>query len=137
MFRRAAATQNEVPDIRPLRSHPGPLPEGEGALMGNSITNFAPLEFSASSTQMRPLCASTMARAIVRPRPLPEGFPWETSPSRIARKNFSKTRYRTSGRIPGPLSSTLSTIEFWSGWLARIVMRDSGGEYFAALSIKV
>src|SRR5258708_879930 len=104
--------------------------------VGSSTKNFAPGCPSASSIQMRPPCASTMPRAIANPMPLPDLWS-PTSPSRIARKNLSKTRSRVSAEIPGPSSSTLSLMVSLApgATLTRIVV--PGGEYLAALSTRV
>src|SRR5437588_6635207 len=104
---------------------------------GNSTTNLAPLFPAASSIQIWPPCARTIPCAIAKPMPVPGDLRSPRSPSRMARKNLSKTRSRASARIPGPSSSTLKRIVLSSPGIARTLIGLFGGEYFAALSTNV
>ncbi len=58
------------------------------------------------STEISPRCASTIARAIESPSPVP---PVWRARERSARENRSNSSSAISGSIPGPSSSTVST----------------------------
>src|SRR5260221_7338157 len=58
-----------------------------------------------SSTEMAPPCASTSARTMARPSPVP---PVAAAREGSARKKRSKMRSRSSAGTPGPESATLS-----------------------------
>src|SRR4030095_1138009 len=103
---------------------------------GSVSATRAPRPGPTSSIQMRPPCASTIPRAIASPIPVPEGCV-PVSPSRIARKNLSNTRSRSSGGTPGPSSSTVNRSISSSALPALTLMLVPDDEYFAALSTRV
>ena len=90
----------------------GHLARGPAAPAGSS-ERFAPppARFSADSW---PPWASTIVREIASPIPMP--------PCLVV-KNGSKICFRTSGRIPGPLSETLSSAVFSSTRRVRTLIR--------------
>src|SRR6266540_4207934 len=89
---------------------------------GSSKTTAVPPD-GDPSTQMRPPCASTTARAIARPRPLPVR-PLAPSP----RKKGSNTRARSGAGMPGPWSATRTWTEPRHG-AAETTISPPGGEY--------
>ena len=88
---------------------------------------------SSLRTEMVPWWASTMAREMVSPRPLPGITRWVTA---SVRKNRSKIRSRSAAGMPMPVSETLSTASF--PWTARVTSTfPSSGVNFTALEMRL
>src|SRR5262245_9085120 len=102
---------------------------GEASRPGSSNTTAAPPP-GAPSTQMRPPCASTIAREIASPSPLP---PLASGPPAPSWVKASNTRSRSAGAMPGPWSATRTWTAERHG-TTEIVTSPPGGENRTAFS---
>ena len=88
---------------------------------------------SSLSTAMVPLCAATMALAMVSPRPVP-GIACRVAASE--RKNLSKIRSRSPAGMPMPVSATASTA--WSPCMPTLTSTlPPSGVNFTALEMRL
>ncbi len=88
---------------------------------------------AASSSQIRPPCASTIAREIARPSPAPLLGRAASAPPR---KNGSKTRSRSAPAIPAPVSATSISTASPAG-SARTTTEPSAGVWRIAFWIRL
>src|SRR5262245_24722174 len=105
--KRGSHAQRKEPDHEKPPTHP-PTPfrsrfVSHAAATGSSSQNTDPSPSSLSKL-IRPPCASTTERAIVRPRPVP-GMPLSVA---SPRKNLANTRSWSSSAMPTPSSRTLT-----------------------------
>src|SRR5262249_50926794 len=103
---------------------------------GSVITIAVPRPDRGVSIAIWPPWVSTRRRAIGSPRPTPPRFGSCDSRSGT-RKNFSNTRSRSSGGMPGPSSQTRMRTLCGSSAVASTVMTLPGGAYLLALSSRI